>query len=113
MSNHLLTVKMAGAVAPPSPASPDTSLLYRALAMESKAQWPEAEVTPYLFQAGTDAAAWNTGTIYELVKKSDTTIWVRQGKRVRHCTTPDKRFKFFARPKLDEEGLRRLYLRED
>jgi hypothetical protein len=62
---------------------------------------------------GTDDAAWNTGTIYELVKKSDTTIWVRQGKRVRHCTTPDKRFKFFARPKLDEAGLRRLYLRED
>jgi acetylornithine deacetylase/succinyl-diaminopimelate desuccinylase-like protein len=57
-NDPLLTVKMAGAVAPPSPASPDTSLLYRALAMESKAQWPEAEVTPYLFQAGTDAAAW-------------------------------------------------------
>ena len=57
-NDPLLSVKMAGAVAPPSPASPDTSLLYRALAMESKAQWPEAEVTPYLFQAGTDAAAW-------------------------------------------------------
>jgi acetylornithine deacetylase/succinyl-diaminopimelate desuccinylase-like protein len=57
-NDPLLTVKMAGAVAPPSPASPDTSLLYRALATESKAQWPEAEVTPYLFQAGTDAAAW-------------------------------------------------------
>ena len=24
----------------------------------SPAQWPEAEVTPYLFQAGTDAGAW-------------------------------------------------------
>ncbi|NCW44393.1 MAG: M20/M25/M40 family metallo-hydrolase, partial [Gemmatimonadaceae bacterium] len=34
--------------------------LYQALAAESKTQWPEAEVTPYLFQAGTDAAAWRT-----------------------------------------------------
>ena len=57
-NDPLLTVKMSSALAPPSPASPDTSLLYRALAAESKAQWPEAEVTPYLFQAGTDAAAW-------------------------------------------------------
>ena len=32
--------------------------MYQALARESKAQWPTAEVTPYLFQAGTDAAAW-------------------------------------------------------
>jgi acetylornithine deacetylase/succinyl-diaminopimelate desuccinylase-like protein len=24
----------------------------------SKKQWPGAEVTPYLFQAGTDAGAW-------------------------------------------------------
>jgi acetylornithine deacetylase/succinyl-diaminopimelate desuccinylase-like protein len=57
-NDPLLTVKMSGALAPASPASPDTSLLYRALAAESKAQWPEAEVTPYLFQAGTDAGAW-------------------------------------------------------
>ena len=56
---------------------------------------------------------WEVDTIYELVKKSDTTIWVRQGKRVQHCTTPGKRFKFFARPKLDEDGRRRLYMRED
>jgi acetylornithine deacetylase/succinyl-diaminopimelate desuccinylase-like protein len=56
----LLTVKMAAPLAPPSPASADTSLLYRVLAAEAKAQWPEAEVTPYLFQAGTDAAAWRT-----------------------------------------------------
>jgi hypothetical protein len=62
---------------------------------------------------GTDDASWNIDTIYELVKKTDTTIWVRQGKHTQWCTTPGKRFKFFARPKLDEEGLRRLYLRED
>lgn len=40
--------------------SPDTTGLYRALAAESKAQWPEAEVTSYLFQAGTDAGAWRS-----------------------------------------------------
>lgn len=57
-NDSLLTVKMASTLAAPSPASPDSSLLYRALAAEAKAQWPEAEVTPYLFQAGTDAAAW-------------------------------------------------------
>jgi acetylornithine deacetylase/succinyl-diaminopimelate desuccinylase-like protein len=38
--------------------SPDTTELYRALAREARAQWPEAEVTSYLFQAGTDARAW-------------------------------------------------------
>ena len=42
---------------PPEPSSTGTEL-YQALARESKAQWPTAEVTPYLFQAGTDAAAW-------------------------------------------------------
>ncbi|WP_309668854.1 M20/M25/M40 family metallo-hydrolase [Gemmatimonas sp.] len=57
-NDPLLTVKMTTALAASSPASPDTSLLYRVLAAESKSQWPEAEVTPYLFQAGTDAAAW-------------------------------------------------------
>jgi hypothetical protein len=57
--------------------------------------------------------SWQVGTIYELVKKNDKTIWVKQGKYTQWCTTPGKRFKFFARPKLDEEGLRRLYLRED
>jgi hypothetical protein len=57
--------------------------------------------------------SWQVGTIYELVKKTDTTIWVKQGKYTQWCRTPGKRFKFFARPKLDEAGLRRLYLRED
>ena len=42
-----------------TPSSLDTEL-YRALARESKVQWPTAEVTPYLFQAGTDAAAWRS-----------------------------------------------------
>ena len=42
------------------PVSSTDTELYRALALESKIQWPSAEVTPYLFQAGTDAAAWRS-----------------------------------------------------
>lgn len=40
--------------------SPDTTALYRALVREARAQWPGAEVTSYLFQAGTDAYAWRS-----------------------------------------------------
>ncbi|HEX7020153.1 MAG TPA: M20/M25/M40 family metallo-hydrolase [Gemmatimonadaceae bacterium] len=40
------------------PVSPDTTELYRALAREAHTTYPGAEVTPYLFQAGTDAGAW-------------------------------------------------------
>ena len=32
--------------------------LYEALSKHAKLTWPEARVTPYLFQAGTDAGAW-------------------------------------------------------
>ena len=39
------------------PSSQDTDL-YRALARSAQVQWPGAEVTPYLFQAATDAGAW-------------------------------------------------------
>ena len=42
-----------------APSSVKTEL-YQALALEAKAQWPSAEVTPYLFQAGTDAGAWRS-----------------------------------------------------
>ncbi len=56
-----VTVKFAGGSpnAGSEPSSVETEL-YRALARESKVQWPTAEVTPYLFQAGTDAAAWRS-----------------------------------------------------
>jgi acetylornithine deacetylase/succinyl-diaminopimelate desuccinylase-like protein len=54
-----LTVRVTGRSGPPN-ASPQDNPLYRALAAEAKAQWPEAEVTPYLFQAGTDAGAWRS-----------------------------------------------------
>jgi acetylornithine deacetylase/succinyl-diaminopimelate desuccinylase-like protein len=42
------------------PVSSVETELYKALALEAKVQWPSAEVTPYLFQAGTDAAAWRS-----------------------------------------------------
>ncbi len=55
-----VTVKTAAAAqVAVAPSSVETEL-YQALARESKVQWPTAEVTPYLFQAGTDAAAWRS-----------------------------------------------------
>jgi acetylornithine deacetylase/succinyl-diaminopimelate desuccinylase-like protein len=41
------------------PSSEDTEL-YRALVAQSKKEFPGAEVTPWLFQAGTDAFAWRS-----------------------------------------------------
>ena len=56
-----VTVKLAAATPAVSvPASSVETELYRALAREAKVQWPSAQVTPYLFQAGTDAAAWRS-----------------------------------------------------
>jgi acetylornithine deacetylase/succinyl-diaminopimelate desuccinylase-like protein len=44
----------------PTPESSQETDLYRALVKSAKVQWPGAEVTPYLFQAGTDAGAWRS-----------------------------------------------------
>lgn len=44
----------------PIPESPLTTELYKALAKHAKLTYPEALVTPYLFQAGTDAYAWRS-----------------------------------------------------
>ena len=56
-----VSVRLAsGAAAGRAAVSTVDTDLYRALAREAKAQWPTAEVTPYLFQAGTDAAAWRS-----------------------------------------------------
>jgi len=41
------------------PSSQDTDL-YRALVSNARKTFPGAEVTPYLFQAGTDAGAWRS-----------------------------------------------------
>lgn len=40
--------------------SPEDTELYRVLVREAKAQYAAAEVTSYLFQAGTDARAWRS-----------------------------------------------------
>lgn len=40
------------------PESPQSTELYQSLARQAKATYPEALVTPYLFQAGTDAYPW-------------------------------------------------------
>jgi acetylornithine deacetylase/succinyl-diaminopimelate desuccinylase-like protein len=42
------------------PPSTQESELYRALVRQSNVVYPEAAVTPYLFQAGTDAIAWRS-----------------------------------------------------
>ena len=49
----------AAALGASAPSSLDTDL-YRALEREARAAFGNAEVTPYLFQAGTDAFAWRS-----------------------------------------------------
>ena len=50
-----------GNTAAPAPReSPKSGILYDALVKHAKATYPGARVTPYLFQAGTDAAAWRS-----------------------------------------------------
>jgi acetylornithine deacetylase/succinyl-diaminopimelate desuccinylase-like protein len=53
-----ITAKMPS-YAQAAPSSENTDL-YRALVAAAHAQFPGAKVTPYLFQAGTDAAAWRS-----------------------------------------------------
>ena len=55
-----VTVKLGTTGERPVASSPTTSELYQALERESKVQWPTAQVTPYVFQAGTDATAWRS-----------------------------------------------------
>jgi acetylornithine deacetylase/succinyl-diaminopimelate desuccinylase-like protein len=43
-----------------NPPSTEDTDLYRALRRQAQSAFPGAEVTPYLFQAGTDAGAWRT-----------------------------------------------------
>jgi len=45
------------------PESPTKNELYQALEREAKVTYPGVRVTPYLFQAGTDAAAWRSRNI--------------------------------------------------
>jgi len=55
-----ISVRLANPSANPSSVnpSPEDNPLYRALERQARATFPGAEVTPYLFQAGTDAGAW-------------------------------------------------------
>ena len=43
--------------------SSEATDLFRALERHARATFPGAEVTPYLFQAGTDAGAWRTRNV--------------------------------------------------
>jgi acetylornithine deacetylase/succinyl-diaminopimelate desuccinylase-like protein len=52
-----------GSAPPPPrniPESPKSGALYEALVKNAKLTYPSAKVTPYLFQAGTDASPWRT-----------------------------------------------------
>jgi len=55
-----ITVRLANPSANPPTVtpSPENNELYRSLEKQARATFPGAEVTPYLFQAGTDAGAW-------------------------------------------------------
>lgn len=55
-----VAVPRAGAVPRRAPESSTGTDLYRALAQSAEKVWPGVPVTPYLFQAGTDAAAWRS-----------------------------------------------------
>jgi acetylornithine deacetylase/succinyl-diaminopimelate desuccinylase-like protein len=62
IADPAVDVRLATPAAGPSeihPSSPDTDL-FRALAREARTSYPGAEVTEYLFQAGTDAGAWRS-----------------------------------------------------
>ena len=62
MDDPNVTVRLANPSQGPSktPPSPEANELYRALEKQAKATFPGAEVTPYTFQAGTDAGAWRS-----------------------------------------------------
>jgi acetylornithine deacetylase/succinyl-diaminopimelate desuccinylase-like protein len=62
IADPAVTVRLATPSAGPSrvPPSTENTDLYRALDRQARRQFAGAEVTPYLFQAGTDAGAWRT-----------------------------------------------------
>jgi len=53
-------LKLPATIARPSAPSSQETELYRALVREARTEFPNAEITPYLFQAGTDAGAWRS-----------------------------------------------------
>jgi acetylornithine deacetylase/succinyl-diaminopimelate desuccinylase-like protein len=60
IADSTIELKTSSAVYTQTPPSSENTDLYRALAHAAHAQFPGAEVTPYLFQAGTDAGAWRS-----------------------------------------------------
>ena len=62
MDDPNVTVRLANPSQGPSktPPSPEANELYRALESQAHASFPGADVTPYTFQAGTDAGAWRS-----------------------------------------------------
>lgn len=62
IDDSAITVRLANPSATASRVgpSPEDTELYRALERQAKATFGGAEVTPYLFQAGTDASAWRS-----------------------------------------------------
>ncbi|MGE3177715.1 MAG: M20/M25/M40 family metallo-hydrolase [Vicinamibacterales bacterium] len=53
-------VTLVPSAATPAPPSSQDTDLFRALVAQARVHFPGAEVTPYLFQAGTDAGAWRS-----------------------------------------------------
>jgi acetylornithine deacetylase/succinyl-diaminopimelate desuccinylase-like protein len=60
IGDSTIQLSIGGRTYEAAPESPRTTDLYRALEHAARATFPGAEVTPYLFQAGTDAGAWRT-----------------------------------------------------
>jgi acetylornithine deacetylase/succinyl-diaminopimelate desuccinylase-like protein len=62
ISDGRVDVRLAIPSAGPSTvqSSPESTELYQALEKQARLQYPGAEVTPCLFQAGTDAGAWRS-----------------------------------------------------
>lgn len=62
INDPAVTIRTANPVTAPVglPPSREDTDLFRALVTQAKATFPGADVTPYLFQAGTDAGAWRS-----------------------------------------------------
>ncbi len=63
VNDSSVELKLPANIARPTVPSSQETDLYRALVREAKTEFPGAEVTPYLFQAGTDAGAWRSRNV--------------------------------------------------
>ena len=60
VADSTIELKLPATLNRPSAPSSQETELYRALVREAHTEFPTAEITPYLFQAGTDAGAWRS-----------------------------------------------------